>query len=32
MRHTIDITNDQDKLLFPAAYRTLIRRAVKTAL
>ena len=32
MRHTIDITNDQDKLLFPVAYRTLIRRAVKTAL
>jgi len=32
MRHTIDITNDQDKLPFPVAYRTLIRRAVKTAL
>lgn len=32
MRHTIDITNDQDKLPFPAVYRTLIRRAVKTAL
>ncbi len=32
MRHTIDITNDQGKLLFPVAYRTLIRRAVKTAL
>ena len=32
MRHTIDITNDQDKLPFPMGYRTLIRRAVKTAL
>ncbi|MBQ4121094.1 MAG: rRNA maturation RNase YbeY [Clostridia bacterium] len=32
MRHTIDITNDQDKLPFPMEYRTLIRRAVKTAL
>jgi len=32
MRHTIDITNDQDKLPFPVAYRNLIRSAVKTAL
>ena len=32
MRHTIDITNDQYKLPFPMEYRTLIRRAVKTAL
>ena len=32
MRHRIDITNDQDKLPFPVAYRTLIRRAVKATL
>ena len=32
MRHTIDITNDQNKLPFPMPYRTLIRRAVKATL
>ena len=32
MRHTIDITNDQKKLPFPVAFRTLIRRAIKATL